>query len=120
MILLLSFCYIVVISLSDQQFQTVESTYQLRVRAHHYQNSNSRLSDGSSCDGFFGGQCENRFKFCMRGHGASRDNNQNNCPRGYFTTGEVGDDFFSFGTYQIYDMVPNPMVFDGTIWEVRV
>ena len=22
--------------------------------------------------------------------------------------------------YQIYDMVPNPMVFDGSIWEVRV
>ena len=93
------------------------------MRAHRYSNSESTVSDGSSCDSFLGGQCENRFKFCMREYGASRNGNQNNCPLGSFTTGEVGDDNFSFGTHQIDDGVPNPMIFphnDDHTWEVSI
>ena len=37
---------------------------------------------------------------------------------GSFSTGEIGDDSFSFGTFQITGGVSNPMIFRGDIWRV--
>ena len=39
---------------------------------------------------------------------------------GSFSTGEIGDDSFSFGTSQIAGGVSNPMIFRGDIWRVSV
>jgi hypothetical protein len=52
----------------------------------------------------------------LRGFGANRDSNEQNCPLGSYSTGEIGDDGFSFGSSQIASGVSNPMIFRGDIW----
>ena len=105
-----------------------EASYSLRVRAHRYWNSGHKLADGtccdktgsSSCDPFWCTfcECDNRFTFCLRRFGANRDRNVQNCPLGSYSTGEIGDDGFSFGSSQIASGVSNPMIFRGDIWRV--
>ncbi|CAI8023970.1 hypothetical protein GBAR_LOCUS13974, partial [Geodia barretti] len=90
---------------------SVESSYELRVKAHWYNNNGHKLSDGtccdksgrSDCDPWWCSHCEcdNQFKFCLRFHGVSRDGNENSCPLGSHRTGEIGDDSFSFGSTHI-------------------
>ena len=63
-------------------------------------------------------QCDNRFVFCLRPSGTSQDGNEGNCPLGRYTTGEVGDDDFNFGSSSIASGVPNPLVFTGSVWPV--
>ena len=110
------------------QLHSSEATYTLSVRAHRYWNSRHKVSDGtccdrsstSNCDPFWCTYCEcdNRFKFCLRGAGTSRDGNEHNCPLGSYETGEIGEDGFSFGSTQIDSGVSNPMIFRGDIWRV--
>ena len=91
----------------------------LEVRAHTYQNSRSEDSNGDCCDRFIfcTGQCENQFVFCLRGSSTSNDGNRNNCPLGRYSTGEIGDDSFTFSS-PITNGVPNPMTFSGSVWPV--
>ena len=112
------------------QASWTESSYTLRVRAHRYWNSPHKVSDGSCCDKPGRSncdpswcsycQCDNRFKFCMRRRGNSRDGNENYCPLGSYSTGEIGDDAFSFGSSQIDSGVSNPMTFRGDVWRVSL
>ena len=110
------------------QLHSSEATYTLSIRAHRYWNSRHEVADGtccdktgrSNCDPWWCGhcQCDNRFKFCLRRHGTNRDGNEQNCPLGSYSTGEIGDDSFSFSSPEIDDDVPNPMIFNGDIWQV--
>ena len=103
----------------------------LEIRAHTYRNSNHKDSAGYCCDlitrsgciswlcgGSRGCQCDNYFRFCLRSTGTSHDDNAGNCPLGRYTTREVGDDDFSFGSTSIASGVPNPMTFTGSVWPV--
>ena len=101
--------------------QLIRADYVLEVRAHTYQNSRSRDSNDACCDiGFFScGQCDNQFIFCLRGSSTSNDGNPNNCPLGRYSTGEIGDDSFTFGS-PIASGVPNPMTFTGSVWPVSI
>ena len=54
----------------------------------------------------------------MREYGARRDGNEGRCPLGAYSTGDIGDDGFSFGSSQIDNNVPNPMLFRGDVWQV--
>jgi hypothetical protein len=99
--------------------QLIQADYVLEVRAHTYRNSRNRDSDDACCDiGFFScGQCDNQFIFCLRGSSTSNDGNPNNCPLGRYSTGEIGDDSFTFSS-PIASGVPNPMTFSGSVWPV--
>ena len=109
--------------------RAAEGTYRLEIRAVSYSNPAHRDSAGicceisgrrSNCDPWFCGHCEcdNRFDFCLRRPGTPRDDNSGNCPLGSYTTGEVGDDSFNFGTSRIANGVANPMPFSGSVWPV--
>ena len=98
-------------------------------RAHTYRNSGHRDSSGeccelagrtSNCDPFWCPfcECDNRFKFCLRRPGTAHDDNTGNCALGIHSTGEVGDDSFSFGSTRIASGVTNPMRFTGSRWPV--
>ena len=91
----------------------------LDVMAHTYRNSGSRESSGDCCDRiiFCVGQCDNQFIFCLRHSFTSNDGNPSNCPLGSFSTGEIGDDSFTFSS-PIAAGVPNPMTFTGSVWPV--
>ena len=98
------------------------ASYVLEVRAYTYRNPDSDESDGGCCDGsFFGSclsECDNQFVFCLRGSSASNDGNTGNCPLGRYSTGDIGDDSFSFSTPNLASGVPNPMTFAGSVWPV--
>ena len=100
-------------------FQLSRATYTLEVRAHSYRNSDHEESDGGCCDPIFWycGQCDNMFIFCLRGLSTANDGNPGNCPLGRYSTGDIGDDSFSFRT-PIASGVPNPMTFTGSVWPV--
>ena len=100
-------------------FQLIQADYVLDVRAHTYQNSRHRDRNDDCCDiGFFScGHCDNQFVFCLRGSSTSNDGNPNNCPLGRYSTGEIGDDSFTFSS-PIVNGVPNPMTFSGSVWPV--
>ena len=100
--------------------QLTSGDYVLEIRAHTYRNRYHRQSNGRCCDRPFCGQCENYFRFCLRSTGTSHDDNAGNCPLGRYTTGEVGDDDFSFGSTSIASGVPNPMTFTGSVWPVSM
>ena len=105
---------------------STNAAYTLSVRAYRYRNSRHKGSNGDCCDTVGSSncgwcdhcECENRFKFCMREYGASRDGNEDRCPLGAYSTGVIGDDSFSFGWPQFDDDVPNPMTFSGDMWQV--
>ena len=101
--------------------QLIQADYVLEVRAHTYQNSRHRDSNNDCCDiGFLScGQCDNQFIFCLRGASTSNDGNPNNCPLGRYSTGEIGDDDFTFSS-PIASGVPNPMTFTGSVWPVSM
>ena len=97
-----------------------EAAYTLEIRAHHYWNPDHHMI-GGCCEWFnCADECDNRFKFCLRGYEAHRDGNENNCPLGSYSTGEIGNDGFSFGSSQIDKEVSNPMTFEGNIWGVSI
>ena len=96
--------------------QLAQATYTLEVRAHSYRNSDHGESDGGCCD-FWCGQCDNMFVFCLRESSTADDGNPGNCPLGRYSTGDIGDDSFSFST-PIASGVPNPMTFTGSVWPV--
>ena len=108
----------------------MEGTYRLEIRAGSYTNSQHKDSDGicceinrrSNCDSFIRCglfcECDNRFNFCLRGQGTRHDDNAGNCPLGSYSTGEIGDDSFNFGSTRIANGVPNPMPFTGSVWPV--
>ena len=105
----------------------VSCDYVFEVQAFSYRNDDGTDSDGFCCDGaltpppcsiiFFNDQCDNRFTFCLRSPGTP--NSDTTCPLGFYSTGVVGDDDFFFQT-PITSSVPNPMVFTGTTWPVRL
>ena len=99
--------------------QLTQADYVLEVRAHTYENSGHRLSNGDCCDISLleCGECDNQFVFCLRGSSISNDGNTNNCPLGRYSTGEIGGDSFTFST-PIASGVPNPMTFNGSVWPV--
>ena len=103
----------------DCLLQIIQADYVLEVRAHTYQNSGSRDRNGDCCDPvlFSCGQCDNQFIFCLRRSSVSNDGNPNNCPLGRYSTGEIGDDDFTFSS-PIASGVPNPMTFNGSVWPV--
>ena len=89
------------------------------MKAHIYQNSRNRDSNGECCDiGFFTcDECDNQFVFCLRESSTSNDGNPDNCPLGRYSTEKIGGDSFTFGS-PIANGVPNPMTFNGTEWPV--
>ena len=101
------------------------ASYTLEVRAVNYGNSGHRESAGyccelvttSGCTPWWCGHCEcdNKFNFCLRASGTSHDGNAGNCPLGSYSTGEIGDDSFSFGATAI---ASGPMTFTGSVWQV--
>ena len=106
------------------QLLMVKATYTLVIRAHHYRNSEHKLSNGfccelnrqTSCDPFFCFslcQCDNFFRFCLRRSGTSPDDNSGNCPLGSYRTRVLGDDDFSFST-----SASGVMTFHGDVWPV--
>lgn len=113
------------------QLHQAEGTYRLEIRAVSYSNSEHKDAEGICCE--IGGrtsgcdpwwcphcECDNRFNFCLRAPGTSRDDNPGNCPLGSYSTGEIGDDSFSFGSSSIASGVPNPMSFTGSVWPVSI
>ena len=104
--------------------------YQLEIRAHSYSNSPHRDAAGGCCDKggrsncdpwwCFYCQCDNEFVFCLRNSGTAHDSNTGSCPLGTYSTGEVGDDSFNFGSNSIYSGVSNPMLFQGSVWPVSL
>ena len=114
--------------------QKASGSYVLEIQAHRYENNDHKLANGYCCDnefatssctsflvcGFFC-ECDIRFFFCLRDSGTSHDDNTDNCPRGSYNTGQVSsdDDTFDFGS-PIYDGVPNPMTFTGSVWPVSL
>lgn len=117
--------------LALQFLQMAEGTYRLEIRATSYSNPDHRDANGicceiagrtSGCDPWYCGHChcDNRFNFCLRRPGTSRDDNAGNCPLGSYSTGEIGDDSFNFGGSSIASGVPNPMPFSGSVWPVSI
>ena len=108
----------------------LEATYTFEVRAINYANSQHKDSNGvccellrtSGCTPWWCAHCEcdNKFNFCLRNSGTARDDNVGNCPLGSYSTGEIGDDSFSFGSTSVASGVPNPMVFTGSVWRVSI
>ena len=86
---------------------------EINARNYYYDQHDNR------CDVDIFDECDNKFKFCLRGSGSARDGNTENCPLGYYSTGEIGDNNFTFGSESIARGVPNPMTFTGTVWPVR-
>ena len=110
------------IPFSLHQPHNVQASYTFSVTAVRYSNPSHRSADGGYCDTFLHRECENMFKFCLRPYGTGLGSNENNCPLGSYPsnghTEFIGDDFFYFGTSQIANGVPNPMVFTGSEWPV--
>ena len=50
-------------------------------------------------------------------HLATSNGNSNYCPLGRYSTGEIGDDSFTF-RIPIASGVPNPMTFTGSVWPI--
>ena len=100
----------------------MEARYVLEIRAHTYQNSESRDSDGVCCESLIPpclADCDNIFNFCLRNAGMARDDDPQNCPLGRFNTvDDVGGDNIIFSSINIATGVPNPMTFRGDIWPV--
>ena len=106
----------------------LEATYTFEVRAVNYGNSPHKDSNGYCCELYRTSgctpwwcahcECDNRFNFCLRNSGTARDDNAGNCPLGSYSTGEIGDDSFNFGSTSIANGVPNPMTFTGSVWRV--
>ena len=59
--------------------------------------------------------CDNKFTFCMRPYGYDTDSEQ--CPMGFYESGDVGSNSITFDV-PLDDDVPNPMNFTGALWEV--
>ena len=105
------------------QFLSVACTYTFEVRAHTYSNRYHYDYRGRCCDHWWRRRncrkpCDNRFNFCLRSYGASRNNNANDCPLGARRTAKVyeNDDYFNFPSPM--GGVPNPMSFSGSSWPV--
>ena len=105
------------------QLLMVKATYTLVIRAHHYRNSEHKLSNGFCCEinrrfscnpwFCFLCQCDNYFRFCLRRSGTSPDDNSANCPLGSYRTGVLGDDDFSFSS-----SASGVLTFHGDVWPV--
>ena len=105
------------------QLLMVNATYTLVIRAHHYRNSEHKLSNGFCCEinrrfscnplFCFLCQCDNYFRFCLRRSGTSPDDNSGNCPLGSYRTGVLGDDDFSFSS-----SASGVLTFHGDVWPV--
>lgn len=101
----------------------MEARYTLEIRAHTYQNTGHRDSEGDCCESVISpclSDCDNIFTFCLRNAGTARDDDPMNCALGRFTTvGDVpGGDDITFSSVNIAAGVPNPMTFIGNSWPV--
>ncbi len=62
---------------------------------------------------------DNRFRFCLQYSGTHHNGDTGNCPLGGYSTGEVGDDSFTFRNWISRRRgIPNPMMFAGAVWPV--
>ncbi len=90
----------------------VTCTGKISLKLVSYINPNSRLSDGSCCDGVScSNECDNYFKLCLTRPSDSR------CALGYKQTSVLGDDSFDFGG-SLGGGTSNPVVYGFTKWEV--
>ena len=76
------------------QWQPTFADYTLTVRPLNYSNSAHRRSDGQCCDFILTSTtcvdgCDNVFVFCLRQSGALQNSNDDSCPLGRYTNGEV-------------------------------
>ena len=105
--------------------QKLDAMYTFEVSVLSYQNPTSQRADGQCCDrrnnnnNCLNNPCDNRFLFCLRNAGQSKDDNTENCPLGMyeFTTADDSDNI-TFITPFINQDTPNPLVFNGSIWPV--
>ena len=104
--------------------QGVDAMYTFEVKVLSYQNPTSqRASNGRCCDNSRNSNCfnqrDNRFLFCLRNAGQSKDDTTENCPLGMneFVTADDSDKIM-FITPFIDQDTPNPLVFNGSVWPV--
>ena len=104
--------------------QRVDAMYTFEVKVLSYQNPTSqRASNGRCCDNGRNSncvnQCDNRFLFCLRNAGLSKDDNTGNCPLGMYEFATANNrDNIMFTTPFINQDTPNPLVFNGSVWPV--
>ncbi len=94
--------------------QVSNSTGVLRLKFLTYNNPNSRLADGSCCEGAVcSNQCDNYFRICLTLPSG------NNCGLGYKETSVLGDDSFDFGR-SLGGGTRNPLVYHFFSWQVGI
>jgi hypothetical protein len=117
------------VSTCKQLLQKSEADYTLEVQAVSYSNPRHRVAGGRCCDRFdFNNcgdinfchycSCDNVFFFCLRRPGTDRDGETGNCPLGSYSLTEPMTDSFYFNTSILGNGVPNPMLFQGSVWPV--
>lgn len=91
--------------------QLSNSTGVLRLKFLTYNNPNSRLADGSCCEGAVcSNPCDNYFRICLTLPSG------NNCGLGYKETSVLGDDSFDFGR-SLGGGTRNPLVYHFFSWQ---
>lgn len=105
----------------------VDAEYQFKAGIHHYNNSRHLARqfrfNGDCCDAC-DNPCDNRFVFCLREFEAPLRYTvleERHCPLGRYSTDVIAPDNdnmeFVLGQ-NLYDEVPNPLVFSGSQWMV--
>ena len=98
----------------------MDAMYTFEVSVLSYQNPTSQRANGQCCDNRRTSNCnpcDNRFLFCLRNAGQSKDDRTESCPLGMyeFATANNRDNIMPFITPF---NTPNPLVFNGSVWPV--